>query len=304
MKEHLKPLAAQLIALNPEDRAELLRGVLGSGLVEAPEIADDGITRYKIQNVYVDQDTYDLVKNDFGIFDVKQTGLSPDTALDALDAQAENKRVSDHLNAVLGQMDRGYSMEYHLRDELREIGKMVGVKFDKWQTPNSADIWCAIVAGGFKGGQAPAAMGMPSGFESFDSSGQQAGDTFVRPFTADADLDRQLTIAEAAAGVGTGVPIAEQSNESHVIGIFLDQVGPHYNNGDPPEIIAKEFSSDLRSLGGEHLVQVAIKILRETPKARILTQASSHQDFNAYGQEWLETLLVALAQELGASDPE
>jgi len=112
------------------------------------------------------------------------------------------------------------------------------------------------------------------------------------------DLDRQLTIAEAAAGVGVPHP---EASELVAIGVLLQVAEPHYKNGDAADIIAKEFLSSLDNIGGKGFLEMVRGQLSAIPKTLVLHAAADHQVFGSEkGLQWLSDLFDALS--VAASD--
>lgn len=148
MHDALAALTAQILALSIDERAEVLRAVLGTGLLpEAPDPeAADLPPKYKVQGIEVDEETFRFVDQTLGIFSVEQLGMSPQRVVEAFEMEGTNRRIQANLNATLRREDTGYGAAFRVRAELKEIADFVGLKTPNlWDTPSAADIRHAIL---------------------------------------------------------------------------------------------------------------------------------------------------------------
>jgi|SRR5882757_1118464 len=228
MTPALTNLVQQIFDLSKDDRVEVLRAVLGTGLLpEARDSqTDDEPLQYKVQGVVVDEETYRFVDQTMGIFQVEQLGMSPQRVLDAFESEKTLRWQQANLTAVLkgDPLNWGYTRDRDLSMELRKLGEFVGIDARDWEVPAASHIAEAIMAGGFKAPQKRT-------YEDWVQEGR------------DQDLDEQLRRAEKMVfgTSGSATPLDEPLSGTE---LFLELAMPiievNFTNGDPPEITARE----------------------------------------------------------------
>lgn len=209
MNDQLAALVNQLRDLSQQDRAEVLRALLGTGLLpEATEDRTDEPPVYMVQGCKVDQETFEFMHQTTGIFSVEKLGMSPQRVIDALEAEQAMKRVKANLEAILPPDERGYGGEHRLMQELRDLGDFLGVKTRyAWETPSAEVLKAAIVRK-------------------------------VKP---------ALTLVSDAVVPVTTLPDPEKlSLSDSLVVAFMDETLPvlaaHFINGEDPDIAAKELA--------------------------------------------------------------
>jgi hypothetical protein len=153
MNEKIDSLVRQLLEIDPAERQEVFLALFGSGLLpetvqrqEAEAVAEEASVRYQVQGTYVDQRTYEIVQGVSGIFSAEQFGLNINDAADAYDALATARRAQANLRSVVGGNDWSYKHMVELREELRKVGKFLGIIDPKSPlvTPSAEQIVQAI----------------------------------------------------------------------------------------------------------------------------------------------------------------
>ncbi len=215
MNDQLAALVTQILDLSPTDRVEALRAVLGSGLLPEATVGPDATPpTYKIQGREVDEDAFRFVENTLGIFSTEQLGMTPQRVVEAFETEKSLRWANQNLNAALGARNE-FGMpdvQRQLQAELRALGEFVGVHaLRPWEVPSASDIKHALVERGFGAlnqEDSPLPNIATEIYGVSDHHPEPGGGIFGGDI--DEDLDRQLSIAEAAAGVGRAAPSAAQ----------------------------------------------------------------------------------------------
>jgi hypothetical protein len=147
LKPELKLLVDQILALAPEDRKAALHAVFGAALPEAqspsPE-EDDGPLWYGRP---VDQQTYDFISKDLGIFGIAQLEQpSVEEVVQANEKILEAEMIMSNVRWYLSDFE--FSLE--ATRSLMTLALHLGILKPNYQSPTVDEIWGAILAGGWK----------------------------------------------------------------------------------------------------------------------------------------------------------
>ncbi len=265
-QEKVERITRELLELDRDSRIEILRHLFGSGAA-LPETRDPDRDRFIVGNSEVDQQAFEFIEKTFGIFSVDQLGMSAHQVADAFTAEARTKAQLANANWYTNHF---LSEVQNLKDTIRAVAIFVGAPVGVYSLP-TADMICEAIKVRSAGGTTETFHHSPYG----EPGGGIFGDV-------DGDLDRQLTIAEAAAGVGAHDPVA----------LIIQQLLPSLEAyvGRPVDEVARELIAE----NSEELVMAALEAV--SADRLILASALSSRLSSTEGTVFLRQLWDRLTE--------